>query len=533
MKTLDAAIERAAGKLLAHQTSQGSIHRPCAGRSIETALTLHLLSGLPGHDGERDRLRGFCQRFWDGPDDRAATRPFAAVDRAVSRAVVAAVLDRPDKGAGADSVRASWNDFGHHSGNRKALLWSILLGELDAGQRPAQGFGAERFHSAADQEWVRLMMTAVEAIDAMNRSGSASGSERELDLLAASQMADGSWKRHVLLTVTSLIAFKKAGRRDATFGRGLQFLVGQIRPDGGVPFVPDLDVWVTGLVGLALAGLPERRFALDPLARYLVENQLPSGGWSFTAGVAPADVDDTGLCLGFLERWNAAAHAEAIERARRCVLEFRNRDGGFPTYVRGAASEAEVTARGVMVMAGARQRYEPEIEAAVRWLEAAQRGDGSFGLEWTLCAHYPISQVLLALAALAPTERGREMSRRSVDYVLRQQNDDGGWGVAPGGPSECLPTSYALIGLGSAPAAPLGAIRRAADFLLERQHDDGGFASPPDAAGPRPLVYEMDLFPTLYGAWALVVAAGVSNAHQRNALPADSATNRAYNSLAT
>jgi squalene-hopene/tetraprenyl-beta-curcumene cyclase/sporulenol synthase len=323
-----------------------------------------------------------------------------------------------------------------------------------------------------------------------------------------------------------LIAFEKAGRRDTIFERGVGYLRGQMRDDGGVPFVPDLDIWVTALAGLGVAGVPGRPFDLDPLARYLVGAELPAGGWCFTTGIDAPDVDDTGACVMFLERWDAARYAAQVDRGRRFVVGFRNDDGGFPAAsMRGAGSEAEITARSVLVMAGERERYGAEIGAALRWLEQAQREDGTFALEWTLCANYPIAYVLLALGRVGGLASAPGMSNRCLAYLLRHQHSDGGWGPVPESPAECLPTAYALIALAQAPAPPLAAIRLACDFLLGRQRADGGFSSPPDAVGPRPLVYEMDLYPTIYALWGLTAASALA-AHQRNVEVAAAVTSR-------
>jgi prenyltransferase beta subunit len=504
------ALDAAARHVLQHQTPQGAIHQPSTGRSFETALVLHLLEGVVGFDGERARLRAFCRRFLQAPRAPSALGRLGELDGDVSRAMVAAALGRPERRAYARRAHSMWAAFDHPSRDRKLTLWSVLLAELDPELRSPEPVGMGGVHTVMDQAWARLLMTAVATIDAIARAGPSAASREALDMLAAGQSTDGSWMRHGLLTATALIAFKKAGRYDAVFQRGVEYLRRVMRSDGSLPFVPDLDIWVTGLAGLILSRLPGQRFDLEPLARYLVEHQLPSGAWCFTTDIAVPDLDDTAVCLMFLQRWNAAAHGESILRARQSLLGFRNDDGGFSTYARGGSSEAEVTARGVMALASEKDRYATEIGAALQWLEGAQSGDGTFGLEWILCTYHPIAQMLFALASVAPRDAFLGMARKSVRYVLANQNSDGGWGPVPGAASQSLPTSYALIALAHAPTPrPEDPIRRGACFLIHHQRPDGGFASPPDAVGPRPLVYEMELFPTLYALWGLSAAVGI------------------------
>jgi hypothetical protein len=503
--SLGAAAARAARVIFEHQAPSGAIHRPLSGRPIETAFTLHLLRDLAGHGSERRLLRRYCERFLAAPDPAAARRPFGALNQAVAIAVVSAALGRPEHAAAATTMRQLWRGFDHPSGRRKAALWRVLLAELAPELRGQEALEAAEARSTTHQEWVRRIMRAAEVLDGLAR-GVLSPGPALIEELSADQLADGSWQRHGLLTITTLMALQKAGERQGAFARGIAYLLRLMRPDGGIPFLPDLDVWVTALTGRILAGRGEPSFDLRPLGRYLAGCELASGGWSFTAGVGPSDVDDTGLVLDFLGRLDPRGYAEVIRRSCESVISARNADGGFPTYVRGAPSEAEVTARGLMVLARDRDRHRQEIAAAQRWLAGAQRADGTFGIEWTNVAYYPIAQILLAQTYLPRAERDHAMIGRCVASVRAHQNPDGGWGAAPGGASESLPTSYALVALAHAGEPPGDALARGADFLLAAQREDGSFSSPADAVGPRPLVYEMDLFPTVYGLWGLLAA---------------------------
>ena len=98
------------------------------------------------------------------------------------------------------------------------------------------------------------------------------------------------------------------------------------------------------------------------------------------------------------------------------------------------------------------------------------------------------------------------LRRKSVlSWVLRTQNDEGGWGYGPTaqGPASVLPTSYALMTLGCFEPTPL--IRRAAQraraWLVAQQRGNGRFPLRPM---PRALWYSGDVYATSMAILALL-----------------------------
>jgi squalene-hopene/tetraprenyl-beta-curcumene cyclase len=98
------------------------------------------------------------------------------------------------------------------------------------------------------------------------------------------------------------------------------------------------------------------------------------------------------------------------------------------------------------------------------------------------------------------------MRDRAVEYLVRTRSPDGGWGPVAGLASQVLPTAYAVLALARAPRSDGGALAAGVRFLLRAQRPSGAFRSPPDALGPRPFVFEMDLFPTVHSFLALAAA---------------------------
>ncbi len=199
------------------------------------------------------------------------------------------------------------------------------------------------------------------------------------------------------------------------------------------------------------------------------------GGWAWTdlSGGVP-DADDTpGALLALRALAPGGDDAEAREAAEAGVawlLGLQNRDGGLPTFCRGWGalpfdrSSPDLTAHALRAwrawhaempqalqrrMAGAGRR-------ALGYLLREQRTDGSWRPLWFGNQHraddeenptYGTAKVLLALAEMAGGEAAAA-AERGRDWLLRNQNPDGGWGAARGTtPSTVEETALALSAL--------------------------------------------------------------------------------------
>lgn len=87
--------------------------------------------------------------------------------------------------------------------------------------------------------------------------------------------------------------------------------------------------------------------------------------------------------------------------------------------------------------------------------------------------------VMLMIPAMSASHDGPKRRRQALDYLIRAQGEDGGWGPFATSPPETFDTAIALLGLarsgdGSTPVRRALAQGRA--FLLEQQSDDGSWA---------------------------------------------------------
>lgn len=484
--------------------ADGRVRAECASRPIETALYLKLLEDAGLAPDTRTRLEAVCVRYVNGSSPARNTGTAVDLSVVFTDLIVRSVLGEAPISA-MSRLKDALASFPHRSSGRKDTLFSVLLAEVGAVQFQELSLRRESFDFADGHHWARLMMTAAKVIYGVGTADPTLVSEGDLDVIERAQSANGSWENHILLTLVILIALRRSGRISESFTRGVDFLERRLTPDGGVPFVPDIDIWLTALTGFLFSSRGVLPGIRRRMAAYIVRVQHRDGGWGFSEEVRESDVDDAALCVLFLRSHGARAHVGTIRTGERFVLGFQNPDGGFPTYMAGAASEVEVTAHVAMALAG-EERHRQAVDRACRWMIENQEPDGSFSYEWTLSAYYPLSQVLWAFRMLdRPGYEVDVLESRACDFMLRSQNADGGWGQLPGLRSSVLSTAYALIGLGSCHPTEdrQVAVSRGCRYLLERQHPTGELSSAPDALGPRPLVYDVRLFSTVYPYWAL------------------------------
>jgi squalene-hopene/tetraprenyl-beta-curcumene cyclase len=287
-------------------------------------------------------------------------------------------------------------------------------------------------------------------------------------------------------------------------GEGIRTALEHQRGDGGMPFICDEDTWLTANAGVALHAVAAPSPALESIAERLVRLQRPGGGWSYTEGAQLADVDCTSVAVEVLHLAGPEVHRTSVRRGLGALRVLRGQDGGFPTYLAGAPSEACMTAAAVNALT-TRGRAQPAVvEAALRFLASQQHTDGSFPPDWSSSRLHTVFRVALAAARCpgTPGGPGQRIIRRAAQLVTGSQNPDGGWGQQDGEPSDALSTAYALITL-STQNAPAPAVARGTDYLLAQQRPDGSIPSVPDSIGPRPFGFTVPALADVFALLAL------------------------------
>lgn len=378
-------------------------------------------------------------------------------------------------------------------------------------------------------------------------------------LLTRIQPSSGGFLEAAPLTSFVTMALCASGERDHPVVRkSVEFLTREVRPDGSWPIDTNLATWVTTLSVKALITreghsddltLSDRAKIRDWLLEQQYRERHPftdaaPGGWAWTdlpGGVPDAD-DTPGTLLALRRLADEAFQPEAQEAAEAGVgwlLDLQNHDGGIPTFCRGWGalpfdrSSPDLTAHTLRAwnewkaeMSGQlRQKIEAASRDGLAFLKREQRGDGSWVPLWFGNQHlrrdeenptYGTAKVLLALEALQsefPEPEFQSMKKAGIQWLIANQNADGGWGAGHSTPSSIEETALALDALSGISDLPdPNLLHRAADWLADNTEGGVSFPASPIGFYFAKLWYFERLYPQIWTVSALErYAASLSN----------------------
>jgi prenyltransferase beta subunit len=142
----------------------------------------------------------------------------------------------------------------------------------------------------------------------------------------------------------------------------------------------------------------------------------------------------------------------------------RRADGSIGGYV-------SYTAFGVLAL---RAAGVPAGSSSVLWLVSAQNDDGGFGLAPGAASDSDMTGAVLQALAVVGRSRGAA-AKRAVAWLRSNQNDDGGFGQFKGRSSNAQSTSYAVQGLVAAGAGG-ATVARPLAYLKRLQRPNGSIA---------------------------------------------------------
>ncbi|WP_334662997.1 prenyltransferase/squalene oxidase repeat-containing protein [Streptomyces cyaneofuscatus] len=484
------ARDRMVSALAARVGADGAVRDPCGSRVLESALAAALLERTPSSGAGAGAVREFLR-----------TRMATGTVEGAERSLAAAVLDRRAVASPGSLVRQVTDTAPDFTARRKQALVHAFAAAVDEGFLPSWDEAA--FDLTGLHSWAAVQVTASKVILARATGNTDRISDEDVRLLLDTQGRPHLWEGNVLIHLSVLHALSGLPGTAATVRQGVRCVLEHQRSDGGFPFVTDTDTWCTATAGVALAASGAPQDVLERIAAHLVGRQLPGGGWSYTDLSCQADVDDTSVAVQFLHALDPVRYGEPVSRGLGSMLSVASPDGGFPTYVAGAPSEACMTAAVVDALTVRPTAHADRVRAGLRHLAARQRADGSFPPDWSSSRLHTVFRALLA-ASRHPREQPADvarMVRRSMRLVLTRQNGDGGWGGRDGEASDVISTAYGLIAVcGQDDPRPAAA---AAAFLVEAERNGSVQGARPDSIGPRPFVFTVPVLADIFTVLAL------------------------------
>ena len=253
--------------------------------------------------------------------------------------------------------------------------------------------------------------------------------------------------------------------------RCLAFLRSMVREDGSWPIDTDLSIWVTtaALRILHDAGTQQNE-NMEKTADWVLTQQYqnvhpytntaPGGwGWTWRAGGVP-DADDTS---GAMLALSSVGRRDGLKQGALWLLGMQNTDGGFPTFCRGWGklpfdrSSPDITAHAIRALHAARDvrgagAIDRSIQAGLSYLHNSQREDGSWSPLWfgnQACKRHqnPTMGTARVLVALAESIDNGPLRERGINFLVRVQTRDGGWGGDAGAAPTVEETSLAITAL--------------------------------------------------------------------------------------
>lgn len=404
-----------------------------------------------------------------------------------------------------------------------------------------------------------------------------------LTVLDRMQPESGGYLEATPLTSFVLMSLIASGRIDHTVvRRGLAFLEQSVTPKNSWPIDTNLATWVTSLSIHALShAAPETTRDMDrpdrlndQLCDWLLSCQHhvrhpftgadPGGwGWSDLSGAVP-DADDTPGAMIALRAIRPSVDMdrrtridEACLLGQDWLLGLQNRDGGWPTFCRGWGklpfdrSSVDLTAHAIRALRSvpetsprsrSPQKLSKKKSDAIRrgllFLRKRQQSDGSwlplwFGNQDRPAEDNPVYGTAKVLVD-APAELGRSAISAGIEYLVQNQNSDGGWGGGDSVPqrlnaeaenrlsseqiSTVEETALALEALASLPGNSLtdpvrDAILCGNDWLVRAIADDRHHRAWPIGFYFAKLWYHERLYPTIFALAALSRVDSMSNSH--------------------
>lgn len=321
---------------------------------------------------------------------------------------------------------------------------------------------------------------------------------KSMRVLLSMQPADGGFLEAAPLTAFVSMCLAEGGFREhEVTQRCAKFLVDTVREDGSWPIDTNLSAWVTSLAAKVLPRDPQLSTLIRGNATTTVHPftaAAPGGwGWSDLSGSVP-DGDDTSGALVALYHLSQGKSSPEVENGLRWLMWLQNNDGGMPTFCKGWGklpfdrSTPDITAHAILAMGLWLPLLEGKLKSDVKkafdrmltWMEKTEETEADkkpsgwvplwFGDQDAEDEKAPVYGTATAIDYLmsAHHSKATKLAESQMGFILRTQNEDGGWGGNKSVKSKVTYTCRALAALNHFPDHYEDAKQRGWEYLYQR-----------------------------------------------------------------
>jgi squalene-hopene/tetraprenyl-beta-curcumene cyclase len=305
-------------------------------------------------------------------------------------------------------------------------------------------------------------------------------------------------------------------------------------------------VWDTAIVAICLreSGVPEDHPAMKKCAEWLMDKEIRFlGDWIHKN----PDVDDTAMVLLALRKIatdNPQRREECFQRGLKWMMTFQCKDGGWAAFDKDCTKNilekvpfadhnamldpecADITAR-ILELLGYESwdNNHPQIRDAIDYVRRQQEEDGSWYGRWGVNYIYGTWQVLRGMRALN-LDMNEDWLQRARVWLEGVQHPDDGWGercntyddpVFKGqGPSTASQTAWAVMGLCAFDNPENPALKRGIEYLIQTQNADGSWTEHETTGTGFPKVFYLK-YDMYRNAWPLLALATYTQICERAA----------------
>lgn len=313
----------------------------------------------------------------------------------------------------------------------------------------------------------------------------------------------GGFVESPMMCANVCIALTVANKRRDIVEHCVRYFRNSVHADGAWPVTRDLEVDATNFItaGMLISGLYDDNVkqavnwvrGAQRIGKF-AGTGAPTGGWGWGLPSGWPNSGNTGDALKVLGLAGASNTDLQVERGIRWLQKQQNYDGSWSCFahisraamldpsfllVRKARSPkvlyspcTVMTAEALSGLAHCGVRKGPIVDRALRWLITQQNSSGHFENKWYLGNVAGTSCVLRALNDLG--RQDMYTAAHSREWLIKNQNPDGGWGDALGYQiSTVEETSMAIIGLLGCGKWSSDAVISGIEWLLRNRNSDG------------------------------------------------------------